>query len=33
MLGLHIAGHITFYVVLLVHVVLALRRRTLTRML
>lgn len=33
MLGLHIAGHITLYVALLVHVGLALRRRTLSRML
>lgn len=33
MLGLHIAGHVTFYVTLLVHVGLALRRRTLSRML
>ena len=32
MLGLHIAGHLTFYVALVVHVGLALRRRTLTRM-
>lgn len=33
MLGLHIAGHLTLYVALLVHVGLALRRRTLSRML
>ena len=33
MLGLHIAGHLTFYAALVVHVGLALRRRTLTRML
>jgi cytochrome b561 len=33
MLGLHIAGHVTFYVALLVHVGLSLRRRTLIRML
>ena len=33
MLGLHIIGHLAFYVALLVHVGLAIRRRTLTRML
>lgn len=33
MLGLHIAGHVTFYIALAVHVGLALRRRTLSRML
>lgn len=33
MLGLHIAGHLTLYAALLVHVVIALRRRTLPRML
>lgn len=32
-LGLHIAGHVAFYVALAVHVGLALRRRTVTRML
>lgn len=32
MLGLHIVGHLTFYVALLVHVGLAIRRRTLSRM-
>ncbi|MGA9102940.1 hypothetical protein [Aeromicrobium sp.] len=31
LLGLHIAAHIAFYVALLVHVGIALRRRTLTR--
>ena len=33
MMGTHIAGHLTFYVALVVHVSLALRRRTLGRML
>lgn len=33
MLGLHIAGHLTLYAALLVHVFIALRRRTLSRML
>lgn len=33
MLGAHIAGHVTFYVALTVHVGLSLRRRTLSRML
>lgn len=33
MLGLHIIGHLTFYVALVVHVGLAIRRRTLSRML
>jgi hypothetical protein len=33
MLGLHIAGHVTFYIALAVHVGLVLRRRTLSRML
>jgi len=33
MLGAHIAGHVTFYAALVMHVGLALRRRTLTRML
>jgi cytochrome b561 len=33
MLGAHIAGHLVFYAALLVHVALAVRRRTLTRML